>query len=755
MKKIPLNLHWERAVGESQEYWMPNKKPKTPVHLPDDFVINLPRSKDAAGGASTGFFPGGRAVYTKKFDAPEDWTDKSVLLDIDGAYMNAEAALNGEALGVHPYGYTPWLLSLDKAIIAGEENELEIVTRCIQPNSRWYSGGGLYREVSLWVGPACHIRPWDIFVTTPSVSAEQATVHIAAALTNTSETAAQGSLEVTIGGETASASVSIPAKNTKTVELTLRLSKPKLWSAETPNLYDLEASLNTNLGTDTMTIPAGIRTIEIDAQNGMRVNGKPVKLLGGCIHHDNTLLGAAAFPRAEERKIELLKAAGYNAVHCAHNPPSAALLNACDQLGMYVVDETFDCWRVGKNDQDYHLYFEDWWRRDTAAMVLRDRNHPSVFCWSVGNELTEMGGMSEGPALVKMLAAYVRELDPTRPVTAAVHSLIRSKREKGKPSRIPFKQPGGGAGEDMSARMREMMAAPNAMEMIMEKIKASTQGDGFIDGEDVWAALFESGISALDITGYNYYHNRYALDRKNYPNRVIMATETHANNTYDYYKAMIENPNVIGDFIWTAYDNLGEAGAGRVMYSIPDIMTGMLGPWPWLSCYQGDLDMDGNPRPQNYYRRIMWGKDTGIHLFAKPPEFAGQKSCGLGWQWNDVRQSWTWPREYEGKDIDIEAYADCDEVEFILNGESMGKVPVKKLTAHFALKYQSGTLKAVAWKNGAALAEDTLVTAGAPARIELKADAAFWPGLVREIPAQTKTTAPANAVYGTAWRWLV
>lgn len=722
MKKLPLNLHWKRSIGESREFWLPNINPQIPVNLPDDFIISMPRSANVTGGASTGFFPGGRAVYTKHFDVPEEWAEQSVILELDGVYMNAEVSLNGEALGIHPYGYTPWQLDLKDALIPGENNELEIVARCIQPNSRWYSGGGIYREVNLWIGSGCHIRPWDLFVTTPEVSSTQATVQISAVLTNSSDTVAQGEFNVAIGGQSFSLPVTVQAKSTLATELSVELGSPKLWSAEEPNLYELEATVKTNLGTDIITLPIGIRKIEIDAQNGMRVNGKPVKLLGGCIHHDNTLLGAAAFPRAEERKIELLKAAGYNAIRSAHNPPSAALLDACDRLGMYVIDETFDCWRVGKNDQDYHLYFEDWWRRDTAAMVLRDRNHPSVFCWSVGNEVTEAGGSSEGAKLARMQSDYVRSLDSSRPVTAAIHSMIRSKREKGKPSRIPFKHLESSSDEEPALLIEKMMEDPNMMEMAMEQMTTNNMGDGFVDGEDLWGELSEASVSALDIVGYNYLSTRYALDRVKYPDRVIIGAETQPNNTYDYYKAMMDNPNVIGDFIWTAYDNLGEAGAGRVMHGLQDIMTGMLGAWPWLSCFQGDLDLDGNRRPQSYYRKIMWGKDTGIHLFAKDPEFAGKKAHGLGWQWNDVWKSWTWPHEYKGKNIDVEAYADCDEVEFILNGESMGKRSVDRLTARFSLPYWPGTLKAVAWKNNIAVAEDTLLTAGASARIELTPD---------------------------------
>lgn len=725
MRKITLNKGWYRSVGEIREAWMGNHTPQTVVNLPDDYIITSERNPQAAGGASTGFFDGGKAVYIKRFDVPEEWQGNTVLLDIDGAYMNAEATLNGEKLGIHPYGYTPWMLDLNPAIIPGEENELEIVTRCIQPDSRWYTGGGLYREVHLWTGCNCHIRPWDFFLTTISAGETKANINAEVTVSNQSEKEVRGTLRVTLGDVTEEKKICVNAKAKTTVKMELLIAEPKLWSAESPYLYQAEAEVETGLGTDRAVVQFGIRDIRIDAEQGMRVNGKPVKLLGGCIHHDNTLLGAAAFPRAEERKIELLKECGYNAVRCAHNPPSARLLEACDRIGMYVINESFDCWRIGKNDMDYHLYFNEWWERDLEAMILRDRNHPSVFCWSIGNEIVETGGTSGGIELTQRQIECIRKLDSSRPVTAALNSTATTKREKGKPARKPMELPNQNTGESKEERRQKAIAAmanPNAFKMAIQKIETNNMGDGYIKGEDVWSEITRDCADQLDIVGYNYYYKRYESDRKKFPKRVICGTETHASNTWDYYQAMMKNPNVIGDFVWTAYDNLGEAGAGRVMHGFQDLMTGMLGTWPWMSCYQGDLDLDGNRRPQSYYRRIMWGMDSGIHLFAQHPAYADYVSGGLGWQWNDVSKSWTWPEEFIGKEINVEAYADCDEIEFILNGISFGKIETQKLKATAKLIYEPGELRAAAWKDGQMIAEDILLTAGKPSQIELIAD---------------------------------
>ncbi len=731
MKQIKCNDNWERILGEKPTALSLTKNPPVTVQLPDDYIINMHRSADSVSGAASGFFPAGKAFYTKRFTAPAEWEGQTILLDIDGAYMNAEVTVNGDMMGVHPYGYTPWQIDLSHILIPGEENEIEILTRCVQPDSRWYSGGGLYRQVSFWVGCPCHIRPWDAFFTTPETSEACSTLKLQATLTNTSDESAQGTLLLSCQGEQRSIPVSVPANGTADVTAELPVHDITLWSDETPALYDAVITLDTNLGTDAMTTKVGFRTIEIDAEHGMRINGRPIKLLGGCLHHDNAMLGAAAYPRAEERKLQLLKDAGYNAVRCAHNPPSQSFLDACDRLGIFVMDEAFDCWKVGKRDLDYHLYYEKWWKDDMRSMMERDKNHPCIFCWSIGNEVVEMGGSCNGEAIAEEMADFARSLDPTRPITVGVHSMVRSQRKIGQPVRTPFQNPNQDqkkqdapkeSPEEMKARMMKMMADPRALEMMMNNITTNNMGDGFIDGEDVWGDMTEASISHLDLAGYNYFHTRYEKDHKRFPQRVICATETRPSDTYECYQAMMENDHVIGDFIWTCYDNIGEAGAGRVIHSIPEMATGMLGPWPWLSCYQGDLDLDGNRRPQSYFRKIMWGKDDGVHVFAKDPKYAHLKPYGLGWQWNDVFASWTWGEENIGKEIYVEAYGDCDEIEFVVNDTSYGKVPVEKLASSAIVTYEPGTLKAIAYKDGVAVAEDLLQTAGAPAAIVLTPD---------------------------------
>ena len=697
MKKVQFSYDWSFSDGFGHFFAVPDGET---VNLPHDYIIDKTRTPDSPAGASTGFFPGGAGTYTKDFSMPADWVDKTVLLDVDGAYMNSEVFLNGDKLYHHPYGYTAYQVDLTSRLHSSIGNTLRITTQSFQPSTRWYSGGGLYRQVHMLVGGKQYIHPWDVFVTTPQVSTEKALVHAAIEVTNTTGDAQEGFIEFWIASdkEEKAAAVSrrvVLGANGKTpVSVDLIVESPMLWDVDDTHLYTLGAKLMVNgEEADTSTTAFGIRTIEIDAKNGFRLNGRKMKLRGGCIHHDNSLLGACAFPRAEERKIQILKDSGYNAIRTAHNPPSTALLDACNRIGMLVIDESFDMWRTQKNPLDYHLYFEKWWQNDTRAMVLRDRNHACIYCWSIGNEVPELLGTSDGAYWTKVQADYVRSLDPTRPVSASANGFTAA--VPGKPRVFP----------DMK---KEMQGKPRM---------GLPEG-----GEDIWGDQTRAPAEAIDLFGYNYLYGRYGYDREKFPDRVIHATETHSFHTYDYWNAMLQNDQVIGDFIWTAFDNLGEAGAGRVLYDLNSPMRGLMGDYPWLSCWQGDHDLCGNRRPQSYYRKVMWGLDDGIHLFTTHPCMTGRPFYGMGWHWEDVKPNWTFQPEYIGKPVKVQAYADCDEVEFVLNQKSLGRVKVEQLKAVVEIPYAPGILEAVAWKDGRNVACGRLQTAGKAAGIRLRAD---------------------------------
>lgn len=691
MQKYSLNKNWQFYENNhgNMFFHMQGIEMKT-VNLPHDFIYTKPRKAEAYGGSPNGYFGDGQASYLKDLEIPEEWVGKRIILDIDGAYMNAEVLLNGELLGMHPYGYTPYLVDLTKNVKAGV-NKLKITTQSRQPSTRWYSGGGIYRGVALWVGEPIGVEPWDLFVTTPEVSAEKAVVN--ANITVSSMAEETTTVEITCKVKASCGCIVAEGSTPLTVigggkavtDVAMVVENPKLWDIESPTLYTLETTVAARGQEDEKVETVfGIRSIEVDAENGLRLNGREIKLKGGCIHHDHAFLGAAAYPRAEERKIEILKNAGYNAVRISHYPPSLAMLETCDRQGVLLLDEAFDAWRIGKVPMDYHLYFEDWWERDISYMVLRDRNHPCVLTYSIGNEIGERDGSGNGAYWAKTLADKIRSLDNTRFVTSAICGIFDPGEE----------------GSNFDAN------------------NASTLGKK----RDTWGEKTAGYASALDIVGYNYLYERYESDAKKFPGRVIMGTETHSFNTYDYWKATMDNKHVIGDFIWVAYDNLGEAGVGRVVWDNSDEPKGFMGEYPWRSCFQGDMDLCGYRTGQSYYREIMWGDSNTPVMYTTHPKHYGEGFWGTGWHWYDVLDSWNYEDEWIGKPVKVDVYADADEAEFFLNGESVGKGTFEKLIASCDVPYQPGVVEAVVYKNGEEIGRASLKTVGAAAGLTAAAD---------------------------------
>src|SRR5487761_2614941 len=407
------------------------------VTLPHDWSIeDLPNQKEdtivgpfdrnSIGQSATGFTVGGTGWYRKKFVSEKNFQNHLVTIIFDGIYMNSDVWLNGHHLGNHPYGYTPFYYDLTPYLKHNGENVLAVRVRNEGNNSRWYSGSGIYRHVWLTVTEPVHISAWGVFITTPDVSANKATVRINTSINNNQKWKGNFNLVTTIFSAEGKAvghaqnTLVLDADTLKTGEQNIRVTNPVLWSLESPNLYKAITEIKSgNKIVDKVETTFGIRSIRFHAEKGFLLNGKRVVLRGGCIHHDNGPLGAATIDRAEERKIELLKKTGYNAIRLSHNPPSVQLLDACDRVGMLVIDEAFDMWKLAKNPQDYHLYFKDWSQKDLNAMILRDRNHPSIIMWSIGNEIFEAPD-STGHLIAKQLAHEVRSLDPTRAVTSAI-----------------------------------------------------------------------------------------------------------------------------------------------------------------------------------------------------------------------------------------------------------------------------------------------------------------------------------------------
>ncbi|HBZ20485.1 MAG TPA: glycoside hydrolase family 2, partial [Bacteroidales bacterium] len=527
------------------------------------------------------------------------------------------------------------------------------------------------RHVWLLISGSVYIAQWGTSITTPDVSAGEALVSVKTTLTNQSSLDKNIKLVTRIYDkklqELSKTETTKVIGSGKSSDLTqeLVLKNPLLWSPDSPDLYKAVSELYADEKiTDKSEIQFGIRSISFDPVNGFVLNGKALKLKGGCVHHDNGPLGAKAYDRAEERRVELLKASGFNAVRCSHNPPSTAFLDACDRLGMLVMDEAFDMWNEQKNPYDYHLFFDKWWKKDVENMVLRDRNHPSVIMWSIGNEIPGR----HRPDVVetaKMLGDFIRTTDPTRPVTSAVNDL--------KPDKDPY-------------------------------------------------------FATLDVAGYNYAaggdHNQeslYAQDHKRVPGRIMAGTESYALEAFGSWMGVVDNPYVIGDFVWTAFDYIGESSIGwRGYWQKQDF-------FPWNLAYCGDIDICGWKRPQSYYRDALW-KENQLSIWVTPPkpsfELNPDRQPWSKWHWYDVAGSWTW-KGYEGKTLDVAVYSSCEQVELFLNGKSLGRKPTNRsnqYTAFWQVPYQHGTLRATGYKGKKQVTVSELKTAGDPVQIKLTAD---------------------------------
>lgn len=676
MKKHLFDNDWLFDLGDAGE---PGKNCNDAswrrLDLPHDWTIELPRGKDNPAGAAGGYVIEGVGWYRKHFHAPRAWGDQRVLVEFEGVYRDAEVWLNGRPLGVHPYGYTTFALDLTSCLELDADNVLAVrVNNTPHGHTRWYSGSGIYRHVWLLTAPRVHVAHWGLAVTTPKITDKAAVVQARTTVENRTDTdralvvrwRAVGPTGRTVAkGESRG---KVQAGATAEFKQRLNVRAPKLWSPDRPDLYRMETEVHegrTRLDGDSTTF--GIRTIAFNAEQGFVLNGRPLKMRGGCVHHDCGPLGAASIDRAEERKVEVLKASGFNAVRCAHNPPAPAFLDACDRLGMLVMDEAFDGWRLHKerNFHDYHRYFDKWWREDLDSMVLRDRNHPSIVVWSIGNEVEERG-LPEGAAIAAMLAARVRELDPTRPVTAGVCDIW---------------------------------------------------------GVSAWERA-DPLFAQLDVCGYNYRLDVYRPDHGRFPKRVILATESFPSPqfAFDYWRAVEDLPWVAGDFVWTALDYLGEAGIGH------DLLEGDRLPlkigWPYTLANCGDLDICGGKRPQSYYRDVLWKRAEAPYLGVRAPVPEGRRAVASLWGWVDLQESWSWAG-CEGKTLAVEVYFDCDEIELFLNGRSVGRAPAgleAKHRALFDVAFEPGELKAVAIRAGKAVAETALITAGAPRALRLTAD---------------------------------
>lgn len=693
--------HFERITGQ--------KPPAVAVRLPHDAMRDSDRTPDAPSGGSSAYYPPGVWRYVRTLHAPADWAGRHVLLTFDGAYANAQVSVNGVLVAQRPNGYARFHVEIGPHLVLDADNEIRVDVRTTQ-DSRWYSGAGLYRGVTLTVAGGVHLAPDGVSLTTPDVDDDYACVEVVARVSN--DTAVQRVVRVattlTDAEGPAGADdvpVTVPAHTTVTSRRRVWIERPHRWSPEDPYLY--RATVRVHAGGETLdevAAPFGVRVIQVDPFRGLRINGVPTKLRGACIHHDNGVLGAASHPDAEDRKVARLLAAGFNAVRISHNPASQALLDACDRRGMLVMNEAFDTWRHHKTPLDYALHFERWWETDLEAMVTGSVNHPSVIMYSIGNEIPELG-RPDGRLTGRALAEKVRALDPTRPVTNGMQILFLV---------------------DLDAQMEAAGGLNQFMGGMLDR--TADEGQGFAAGQNVIAtspiadANIEEACSVLDVTGYNYAEGRYAFDAEHHPQRVSVGSETFPTRIAHNWDQVLAHDAVLGDFTWTGHDYLGEAGIGGHAYA-EDGATFPYGlGYPNLTARCGDLDLLGERLPVSYYREIVFGLRDEPYLAVVRPERHGHTiPAPNAWQWSDTVHSWTWPG-FEGRPITVEVYARADEVELLLDGRSLGRSAVggkRALVASFETTWAPGTLQAVAYRDGAEVGRTTLAAAGEVARIAL------------------------------------
>jgi hypothetical protein len=679
-------------------------RPWREVSLPHDALIGLERSPDHRPGALTGFYPGGVFEYIKTFTAPDGYRDGRVEVEFDGVYRDAMVYVNGVLAGQRPSGYVPFRVRVDPYLQDGE-NELRVECRNHQ-DSRWYAGAGIYRDVTLLVGGPVHVAAGGVQVSTPDIDDDRAVVDVVVRLENDSVHMSRAQLVVELldphGHAVTAAEVPVTLHPTSmtTVRQRLTVPAPVRWSLDAPALYTCRTVLvRDGEPVDSLDSTFGIRTLQWDAVHGLRLNGEVVKLRGGCIHHDNGVLGAATFPRAEERRVELLKAAGYNAIRSAHNPTSTAMLEACDRLGMLVMDEAFDCWTSPKVDFDYARDFPNWWREDLSAMVLRDHNHPSVIMYSIGNEIPEIGN-PWGARLGREMVELVKSLDATRPVTNGVNPFFA-----------------------FQAEVRAMKDAPPdvAQEMGINTLMATLAEAGpAAVASDAVTERVEESMALLDVAGYNYADGRYELDLDAHPQRLLLGTEADTKKIEGNWELVTRHQRVLGDFSWTAWDYIGEAGIGRVQEGEDD--TDFVGAFPWRLSHAGDIDITGRRRSVSFYRETVWGLRSAPYIAVHRPG-----SSGVGatpWAWSDSHDSWSW-HGAEGEPVRVDVYADADEVELLCNGDIVGRTEVgkeRRFIAGFETTYVPGELVAVALRGGEETGRTQLRTAGESMRLHVVAD---------------------------------
>lgn len=698
MKATSLLTGWTcRHLGDTA--------PGKPVTLPHDAMLAEPRTALSAGGTNTGWYEGYDYEYQRTLTVPENELADTHILEFEGVYHNAEVWLNGQKAAFRPYGYTNFYVDCAPYLHAGE-NELRVIARnADQPNSRWYSGAGIYRPVQLWTARGAYIALNGVKIRTLSLQPAVVEVRV--------KTTAPGTVRLMVDDLPA-----VQQESDGEAVFTLTLDNACLWTPETPNLY----TCRVNFAYDVVTETFGVRKVEWGT-DGFLLNGKRYIIQGACIHHDNGLLGAVCDPDAVARKVRLLKANGYNAIRSAHNPCSKALLAECDRQGMLVMDEYIDHWYIHKTEHDYVDYFNEWWRQDLTDMVEKDYNHPCVVLYSTGNEVSETA-QKRGIALTKEMTDFLHGLDDSRPVTCGVNIFFNFLSSIGFGVYSDEKAKKEAERAEKAKQRGEKAAKKKAVGSQFFNNLAGLLGDEFmkrgatLHGCDVKT---RDAFANMDIAGYNYGIYRYKHDLKKYPQRLILGSETFCNDAYKFRELAKQEPRLVGDFVWAGMDYLGEVMVGSWEYA--DYAETFDGGPGWVSAGSGRIDLTGKPLGEALYTRVALEADNGPYIAVCPVNHTGDRHSPSAWKMTNAMPSWSWTG-CEGGKANVEVYARAARVELVLNGHTVGSKTLKNdCLARFSIPYESGTLEAVSYDAADhEIGRCKLQSAGSTTRLTLDAE---------------------------------
>lgn len=719
MKKQKFNQNWIFTIGSgsSLDALAGGNNTAKQVTLPHDASIGRERNPEEPNGSGNGFFREESYVYTKTFSMNADDKDKNVYLEFEGVYQNAFVYVNNSFAGKCPYGYSNFYVDITKYLNYNEPNALKVVVKNGVPSGRWYTGGGIYRDVNLMIAGRLHLVPDSVQLAAIEVEDDQAIIRAKSTIAYTGI----GIREITLCTELMDAegnvvaademSVTVEEHSEQEYQQKMYVPNPNRWDAENPYLYTYRTYIKENDSViDEETGTFGIRKLQLDTKHGLRVNGKVIKLRGGCIHHDNGIIGTAEFTHSAEERVKKLKETGFNAIRSAHYPMSRKLLEACDKYGMYVMDEYSDVWVSTKVEFDYSTQMTEWWEHDIENLVKKDYNHPCVIMYSIGNEIPEAGNKFD-VQWGKKLADKLRSLDDTRYTTNSLNLLLAIMNDL--PKLMAQNAAAQAAANTETDQPQEINSMMNNLGAMMAQFMAS----------DFAAEKVKEACAQVDITGYNYAAARYEIDGKLFPNRILVGSETNPPDLDKNWELVEKLPYVIGDFDWTAWDYIGETGIGKINYTDQQSM-GFYAPYPCKIAYCGDINILGNRRPISYWRELIWGLRKAPYIAVQLPQHYGEPQSTTQWSMSDAVRSWNW-NGYEGKPVKVEVYAVADEVELLINGQSVERKKVgetKKYITIFDTTYHAGKVEVIAYSDGKECGRDEILTASDEVVIAAKAD---------------------------------